>query len=73
MMCPTVYATYFDSFLLGDEIRRLVTESFIPFITEKLKQYRTRDHVKAIKEKTGERPTSLQVISMYLLVVILMY
>jgi len=46
----------------GDEIRRLVTESVIPLITEKVKQYRTRDHVKAIKEKTGERPTSLQVV-----------
>ena len=42
-----------------------MTESVIPLITEKLKQYRTRDHIKAIKEKKGERPNSLQVNILY--------
>eukprot|EP00795_Rhopilema_esculentum_P008383 gene8383-14358_t len=46
----------------GDEIRRLVTETVIPFVTEKAKHYRIKDHVNEIKAKTGERPTSLQVV-----------
>eukprot|EP00794_Sanderia_malayensis_P011886 gene11886-13118_t len=46
----------------GDEIRRLVTESIIPLLTEKLKHYRMREHIEKIKQKTGERPHSLQVV-----------
>lgn len=46
----------------GDEIRRLVTESVIPFVTEKVHHYRVKERIQEIKEKTGERPTSLQVV-----------